>query len=133
MNQKKPFFKNNLPPRVSHEQYQLIVKTRKKYARFLAIICLICGVLPLLGLVLAIFASPLGSYTNMIATDIIVFVFVLITGVVFCNHAKYLWYRFPCRFCLKDNPEGATYCMSCGADMLSNETLPEHKKYFEQD
>ena len=123
----KESIKKDIPLRVSHEKYTEIVESRKKQGRIWSILFGVCGFLSILAVVLGLFVAHLGLYTKSIATDIIVFVFIFFTGVVFINHAKYLWFRFPCRFCLKDNPEGATYCMSCNADMLSNEILPEHK------
>jgi ribosomal protein L40E len=124
-------FQNNLEKRVNHDEYVQIVATRKRYNRATSVFFFIPGVAAVFAVVMAPFVSKLGSYTNNVATDIIALAATLLTGSVSIMHAKYLWNRYPCRFCLKDNPEGATYCMSCGSDLLSNENLPGHKKYYE--
>ena len=131
MEQKKTIFRNKLPPRVTHEEYQQIVQTRKRVGRIWAAVLGIPGILSLLAVIASIFSFKLGELTKGVITDIIALSFISLTGIIFCNHARYLWQRFPCRFCLANNPEGSTYCLKCSADLLSNETLPEHKKFFE--
>lgn len=124
---------NKLEPRVTHEEYQKIVRSRKLQNRFWGIGFGLTAFICIFAVISGLIVTPLGEFTGKVVTDIITLGVIFVMGVVFGNFAKYCLFRFPCRFCLKNNPEGSTYCMKCGADLLSNETLPEHKKYYDDE
>lgn len=117
---KRPF-EYDLPERVTHEEYQRQVERRGRADRVLAVLVFLCGTSAVLGVILALVSAPLGSYTRHPVTDLIVHIFVFCGGVYFLMKSQFLWSRFLCRFCLKRVPEGATQCLSCRADLLSND------------
>lgn len=131
MSDYKRVFRNNLPKRLSHQEYQTVVRERKKYSRILGTLIACIGFTSIASVFTAILTLNNTPFTQNIYIDIFIFIFILGGGIFFIIYARYLVFRFPCRFCLKDNPEGSTYCLSCNSDMLSNENLPEHEQFFE--
>lgn len=126
MKGRKGPFRPLLPDRVDHDNYQVIVKWRGVADRTVGWLVLLSGFLAVSSTLIAVLFTPLGVYTGHVYTDLVVFGFIFFTGIYFLVKGVFFIRVFLCRFCLKQVPEGSTYCPSCGADLLSNEN-PQDK------
>jgi hypothetical protein len=117
----KKLFRPELDDRVSHKQYQKTMNARARVDRILGVALLLSGGVALGSSLLAAVMTPLGSYTGAASTDVIVLLFIAVSGFYFLSKGLYFIQVFQCRFCLARIPQGSTYCPTCKADLLSND------------
>lgn len=120
MSKKKKPFEYSLPERVTHEEHQKEVKIRSILDKTVGAFLFVSGFLAVLSILVVLLTASFGEYTGRAETDLIIFLFILGTGLFSLYQGYFLWSRFLCRFCIAAIPEGSTYCPICEEDLLSN-------------